>query len=131
MKYSKATDYALHAVELMMESDDDGNIGLQELATKLEVSPTYLSKVLTMLVKGGLLNSTKGAHGGYRFTKKKEDISFLDVIRAVEGENSLYSPAVACRENCRIRQTMYEAETLMLDYLEEQKVIDVVSGGTR
>lgn len=130
MKYSKAADYALHAVEMMIEQDGGENVGLQDMAASLGVSPTYLSKILTKLVKAGLLTSVCGAAGGYRLARKKEDISFLDVIKAVEGSGTLYSPVVADREDCRIHQIMYEAESLMFRYLEQHKIIEVTEGGS-
>ncbi|THB60278.1 transcriptional regulator, partial [Vagococcus silagei] len=55
MKYSKATDYALHTMLLMAKDGSETSISVVELADKQKVSPTYLSKILTKLSKEGLV----------------------------------------------------------------------------
>ena len=82
MKYSKATNYALHIVLYMIKYDKNDNLSLQPLANNFNVSATYLSKILTQLVKAGIIQSTSGVNGGYSLRKKKDDISFLDIIEA-------------------------------------------------
>lgn len=57
MKYSQATDYALHAMLYMVTVASDKPVGVQLLAEKLGVSQTYLSKMMTKLVKAGLIQS--------------------------------------------------------------------------
>ncbi|BBP87702.1 hypothetical protein BsIDN1_13200 [Bacillus safensis] len=69
-------------------------IGVEPLAKIQDLSPTYLSKILTKLVKAGLIESTPGAKGGYTLIKRKEDIFFLDVIQAVEGQTNLFFAAL-------------------------------------
>lgn len=54
MKYSKATNYALHALLFMIKNNGDvQRIPVQDLAKALGISTTYLSKILTRLVKDG------------------------------------------------------------------------------
>ncbi|MDF2715893.1 MAG: Rrf2 family transcriptional regulator [Paenibacillus sp.] len=57
MKYSQATDYALHAMLYLVTSAPEKPVGVQLLAEKLGVSQTYLSKLMTKLVKAGLIQS--------------------------------------------------------------------------
>ena len=77
MKYSKATNYALHTTLYLCSVSSDKPVGVQQLAQKQGVSPSYLSKILTKLVKAELIESSSGANGGYRLKGRKEDISFL------------------------------------------------------
>ena len=81
MKYSNATNYALHTMVHLMLQPREGLVGVQELAEMQHLSPTYLSKILTKLTKAGLIKSTPGAKGGYKISKAKHEISFLDVIK--------------------------------------------------
>ena len=54
MKYSKATNYALHSmVHLAMASNNEA-VRVEDLAKHKRLSPTYLSKILTKLSKAGL-----------------------------------------------------------------------------
>lgn len=125
MKYSKATNYALHTMLYLVAMAPDRPVGVQQLADKQGLSPTYLSKILTQLVKAGLIESTSGANGGYRLKGKKEEISFLDVIQAVEGTASLF----ACHDadaRCAIHQVMLAAEETMEQHLRHTKLIELV-----
>jgi Rrf2 family protein len=94
MKYSQATNYALHTMLHFVALPLGETIGVQQLAERQRLSPTYLSKILTKLVKAGLIESTTGIHGGYRLTRNKADLSFLEVIHAIEGTASLFQGGV-------------------------------------
>ncbi|REK76779.1 RrF2 family transcriptional regulator [Paenibacillus paeoniae] len=125
MKYSKATNYALHTMMYMIAIEPNSPLGVQQLADKQGVSPTYLSKILTKLVKAGLIESASGAHGGYRLKGKREDISFLDIIHAVEGTASLFECCGSEDSKCLIHGVMLEAEEGMEQHLKNTKMIDV------
>lgn len=47
MKYTKATNYALHIVAYIIKNDDGKNISLYPLVNYFNISPSYLSKILT------------------------------------------------------------------------------------
>jgi len=127
MKYSKATNYALHTMLYITAVARDKPLGVQQLADKQGVSPTYLSKILAKLVKAGLIESASGAGGGYRLKSRKEDISFLDIIHAVEGTASLFECCGSDDPRCVIQQVMLSAEEEMEQHLRNTKMIDLVN----
>jgi DNA-binding IscR family transcriptional regulator len=53
MKYSQATNYALHTMLYSVALPSGTTVGVQQLAQRQALSPTYLSKILTRLVKAG------------------------------------------------------------------------------
>ena len=55
------------------------------LIKKLDISDKYLRKIMTMLSKGGFVNSFRGRYGGYVFAKAPESIYIIDIINTVEG----------------------------------------------
>lgn len=126
MKYSKATNYALHTMVYLVSLAPDKPVGVQQLADKQSVSPTYLSKILTKLVKAGLIESASGANGGYRLKGNKEEISFLDVIHAIEGTTSLFECCSIGNASCRIQKVMVGAEDVMEQKLKNTKLIDLL-----
>lgn len=126
MKYSQATDYALHAMLHLVAAASDKPVGVQILAERLGVSRTYLSKMMTQLVKAGLIQSVSGVNGGYRLKQRGEDISFLDVIQAIEGSNSILECSLEHGSECVVQQVVIRAEHQMEDYLRNQKLADVV-----
>ena len=127
MKYSQATNYALHTMLYFVALPLGKTIGVQQLAELQELSPTYLSKILTRLVKAGMIESTPGVNGGYKLRRNKGDISFLDVIHAIEGTASLFH----CddgedHQGCLIQGVMTQAEQQMETYLKERKLVELV-----
>lgn len=126
MKYTKATNYALHTVAFMIKHGKTDNLSLQTLANHLNISATYLSKILTQLVKAGLVQSTSGVNGGYVLRKKIEDISFMDVIKATEGTGALFECELHEDDNCRILKVMEEAENVIETFLQNKKLYEVV-----
>src|SRR5947209_11093991 len=95
-------------------------IGVQRLAEFQRLSPTYLSKILTRLVKADIIESAPGINGGYRLRRNKADLSFLEVIHAIEGTASLFQCADELdHRGCLIQQVMTQAEQQMEDYLKE------------
>lgn len=130
MRYSKATNYALHTMVYLALIPRGRTIGVRPLAEIQKVSPSYLSKVLTKLVKAGFVMSASGVNGGYKLIKDVEDISFLDIIHAVEGTASLFdcdaNNEFHERRDCYIQQVMKKAEIKMEEYLKEHTVADVL-----
>ncbi len=129
MKYSKATNYALHTMMFLTLSPRNQTVGVEQLAKVQDLSPTYLSKILTKLVKAGLIESTPGVNGGYRISKPSTNISFLDVVYAIEGRMSLFSCSLEHDEDkhgeCLIENVMIEAEKTMTDELAKTYIHDI------
>jgi Rrf2 family protein len=127
VKYSKATNYALHTMLHLIIAPEEEAIGVQALAQMQKISPTYLSKVLSKLVKAGLIESTTGVNGGYKLLEPKAEISFLKVIEAIEGTGSLFNCGPKhTSPTCLIQRTMTEAEGVMEQYLGQKKLVELV-----
>jgi len=58
---------------------------IQELATVQGIPENYLVQILTVLRSAGLVKSKRGKDGGYCLAKPPGEISFGDVVRAVQG----------------------------------------------
>ncbi|BCL81249.1 Rrf2 family transcriptional regulator [Ktedonobacteria bacterium brp13] len=127
MKYSQATNYALHTMMFFVALPTGKTIGVQQLAELQKLSPTYLSKILTKLVKAGMIESSPGINGGYTLTRNKADLSFLEVIHAIEGTASLFHCGVGhAQQGCLIEEVMTTAEQHMEEYLKERKLVELV-----
>lgn len=83
LRISKLTDYA---ILMMVELTRDGEmLSAQALAARIHVEVTTASKVLKLLAGAGLLESYRGANGGYRVSRAAASISVAEVISAIEG----------------------------------------------
>ena len=83
LRISKLTDYAiLVMVELTREGE---MLSAHSLAERVGIEVPTASKVLKLLTGGGLLDSYRGANGGYKVNREAADISVAEVISAIEG----------------------------------------------
>jgi Rrf2 family protein len=126
MKYTKATNYALHIMAYFVKQEGKDNLSLQPIASHMSISPTYLSKILTQLVKADLIQSTPGVNGGYSLRKPKTEISFYDVIQAIEGSGALFTCEMDENRACHIEKVMRDAEEKMVNHLKEKRIYDII-----
>lgn len=71
-------DIALHGGE--------GPRTISQIAQNTGISEKYLEQLFPKLRKAGLIESTRGASGGYRLAKPMEEISVGDILRTGEGD---------------------------------------------
>ncbi|HEX4896054.1 MAG TPA: SUF system Fe-S cluster assembly regulator [Solimonas sp.] len=88
LKLSKLADYATVLMTAIARHPDRVHTG-QELAERTHVPAPTVAKLLKALARGGLLESLRGAHGGYRLARSAERISVADIVGALEGPISV------------------------------------------
>ena len=83
MKLQKNTSLALYSV-LEIAADPTRHISGAEIASKYDVSPHHLAKVLSELARAGVVESVRGVGGGYRFTGNARRLTLMDIILMFE-----------------------------------------------
>jgi Rrf2 family protein len=78
-------DYALRAGAQLAAATSDGPQKGDQLATAQKIPLKFLENILLDLKHAGLVQSQRGAEGGYWLAKDPAEITLADVIRAVEG----------------------------------------------
>jgi Rrf2 family protein len=85
MRISVRGRYALAAMISIAEYYDGGEVvSILSIAEKLGLSKIYLEQVFSLLKRGGIVTSLKGAQGGYQLARKPQQITLLDILGAVE-----------------------------------------------
>jgi Rrf2 family protein len=105
-------------------------VPFREIARQMDVPEDFLAKILKTLVDTGLVKSTRGPHGGYALAKMPPDISFLDVIEAVEGPvalNVCLDGEDACGHStaCTMVSVWRQGQEQMLDVYRQSKLSDL------
>lgn len=86
MKLSTKGRYGLRAVlDLAMNGKNEA-VALSGIAERQDISISYLEQLIAKLKKAGIVNSIRGAQGGYILAKEPEEISVGDILRALEGD---------------------------------------------
>ena len=122
LRISKLTDYA---ILMMVELTRDREVlSAHALAERIRVEVPTASKVLKLLAGGGLLESFRGASGGYRVTRSAADISVAEVIAAIEGpiamtECSVEAGLCSQEDSCDLRGNWQRISLAVADALEQ------------
>lgn len=144
MRISTRGEYGLRAmVELALRAGQ-GPVPLKAIAESQGISEPYLEQLMGTLRKAGLVNSVRGAQGGYELARRPEQVKAGDVVRALEGpivpwECVDESSGVVCllTEGCSTRllwkklQDAIEAvldSVTLADLVEEQQRLRVQGG---
>jgi Rrf2 family protein len=109
LQISRKIDYALRAM-IHLAGLPGGKIAtLQDLSLPLHMPREFLAKILKILSAKGLVRSSRGAHGGYQLARPAREISFLEVIEAVEGPVQL-NVCLDHKDRCDVSEgcTMYQ-----------------------
>ena len=86
MKVSAKEQYGLRAMAELAKAYGQGPVPLSEIAQIQDVSLAYLEQVVPALRDAGLLNSTRGAKGGYELARPPDQITVGEVLRALDGD---------------------------------------------
>ncbi len=92
MKLQVSTLIALFAV-LELASDPERQLSASEIASRHSISTHHLAKVMRPLVRAGLVQSVRGAGGGYRFSGRANRTTLLEVITLFEDVGSDFALA--------------------------------------
>jgi Rrf2 family protein len=85
MKLTMQGEYAIRAMVELAREHGKGLISAKKLAERQDIPLVFLTKILLILTKSGLLVSMRGSHGGIRLAKDPSEISILNIVEAIEG----------------------------------------------
>lgn len=86
LELSAKVEYALLAlIELASHPDPKNPLTINEITTRQPIPDRYLEQIFTLLRRGGILQSQRGAKGGYILTKEPWQVTVLDIITLIEG----------------------------------------------
>ena len=77
--------YGLKMMFELAKKHGSGTMSLKDIAKKQDLSETYLEQLISHLRKAGLVNSIRGAQGGYELSRAPSEISVGEIIRTLEG----------------------------------------------
>ncbi|AFS78340.1 transcriptional regulator BadM/Rrf2 family [Gottschalkia acidurici 9a] len=86
MRLSTKGRYGLKAMFELALHYGEGPIPLKNVADNQRISEHYLEQLIAVLRKNGLVNSVRGAQGGYMLVDSPNKITVGSIIRALEGD---------------------------------------------
>ena len=134
MKLTTKGRYAVTAMLDLALHDQGGPINLADISTRQGISLSYLEQLFARLRKQGLVISARGPGGGYQLGHQSEDISVVDVIRAVDEkvDATRCGGSKNCQgdERCLTHDLWEELSQQIADFLGGISLADLVQRGT-
>jgi Rrf2 family protein len=113
---SRKSKYGLKALLLLAQEADRGPVLISTLAAREAMPQKFLEAILLELKHRGVVDSRKGKGGGYFLRRGADDITFGEVIRALDGplaavscvSQTAYRPCAECLDEatCGVRLAM-------------------------
>ena len=85
MKISKKSEYAIKAVITIARQTNNRPLQISEISKAESIPIKFLEQILLTLKNNGILNSKRGANGGYLLAKSKDDISIGMILDIIDG----------------------------------------------
>jgi Rrf2 family protein len=140
MRLSDGVEWGVHVCVVLAALPDDAALPAAKLAEYHGVPAAYLAKHLQALAGAGVLRTVKGAHGGYRLARPPAEITVLDVVEAIDGDESAFRcteirrrgplamPAREYTNACGIHRVFTRADELWREELARSTIADLFVG---
>lgn len=86
MMFSTKAEYGVHVMAHLARTEGEGPISLAAIAEAERLPLAYLEHLVQRLRRAGLVESRRGAHGGYSLARPAKSITMAEVVEALEGE---------------------------------------------
>ncbi len=127
MKISSKGRYALKIMVDLAQKNELTSI--KEISTEQGISLKYLEQIASMLLKANLVEGVRGPNGGYKLTRKPENIQLSEILEATEGKISIVEClSTGCdRSNaCKTRNLWEKLNQNIYDYLKSVTLKDLI-----
>jgi len=140
VKLSDGVEWGVHACVLLAVLPDGAALPAARLAEYHGVPSAYLAKHLQSLARADVLETVKGPRGGYRLARPAAEITVLDVVEAIDGDEPAFRcteirrrgpsavPAREYRLPCGIHQVFSRADDAWRAELAAATIADLVVG---
>jgi len=97
MKISQKGLYALKAMTLLTRRYEQGAIRIRDIAYEEELPEKFLELILLELKNARMVESVRGAKGGYRLRRPPDQISLAEIVRLIDGALAPFGDAEQLR----------------------------------
>lgn len=139
MKVSTRGEYGVRAMVALAHHYGDGPLSITEIARESSVPPAYLEQLVAPLRRAGLVESKRGAHGGYVLGRAPSQVRVGDVYRVMEGpvapmdcvsedDADQTCPLI---EGCETRPVWLKVRDSIVEALDSTTLADLISASPK
>jgi Rrf2 family iron-sulfur cluster assembly transcriptional regulator len=135
LQLSRRADYSVRTVLFLAGAWGDGTYRkIREISDAMSVPRSFIPQVVGDLIRAGLVEAKAGRAGGYRLSRRPNDISLLQVVEASEGTLlplRCTLRGVACDVNnpCPVHPAWFEAAQALRSSLAMATLAEAVAAG--
>lgn len=104
LRIGKLTDYAT-VILAMLAADRSRLLTASAVSEHTHIAAPTVAKLLKQMHRAGLVNSTRGTHGGYQLAREPDQISAAAILDALEGPIALTECSAGSGQQCGIEHT--------------------------
>lgn len=135
MRVSTRGEYGMRAMVTLARHYGAGPLSIAEMARESSVPPAYLEQLIAPLRRAGIVESKRGAHGGYVLSRAPQEIKVGDVFRVMEGpiapmdcvSEDLAEQTCPLIDGCETRPVWMRLRDSIVDAIDSQTLADLVS----
>jgi len=86
LRLTQKSKYAVRALMELALDDCGSPLGVYEVARRQRIPERFLEQIFGDLRRAGILDSRRGAHGGFCFATPPDEITVLDIVGILDGE---------------------------------------------
>lgn len=132
LELGRRADYAIRAtLDLAHHAPTGDRRKARAIADEMSIPATYVPQIMAELVRAGIVRSVAGPDGGYVLAVAPEEITLLQILRAVDG--AIASTACVLRggpcrweEACAVHDPWMQAQDALLGSLDATTFADLV-----
>ena len=98
MKLSTKCRYGSRAVMEIARCSKHGPVKRKDIVKNQQISDSYLENILIALKNGGVIDTIRGANGGYLLRRSASDVTLLEIVNILDGTLS----PVECLDNTSV-----------------------------
>jgi len=136
MQLSNSSQYAIRILAYMADKKDSKLLNAKELAKTLYIPYKFLTKIMTELVRSGLVVSIRGRDGGYKFEKETSEIMVSDILAifndSIKDEQCVLGIGFCnglCK--CALHDQWVEPKHLLQKMFQESSLEDIAGKGCK
>jgi Rrf2 family protein len=139
MKVSSRGEYGVRAMVTLARHYGLGPISIAAMARESAVPSSYLEQLIGPLRKAGLVESRRGAHGGYQLTRSPDRVVVGEVYRVMEGpvapmdcvSEDVADQTCPLIEGCETRPVWLKVRDSIVDALDSLTLADLLNQSPR
>src|SRR5688500_9133913 len=139
MKVSSRGEYGVRAMVTLAKNYGQGPMSIAAMAKASSVPMPYLEQLIGPLRRAGLVESTRGARGGYKLTREPNQVWVGEVYRVMEGpvapmecvSEDVSEQTCPLIDGCEARPVWLRMRDAIVDTLDSMTLADLIAQSPR